>query len=71
MSMALATRSLKLDLQPSFRHLQFGLSSRDAKFDIFFVDGINAFNNASRVQSRLFQETYCPEACSFIHQFHV
>lgn len=85
MSMALATRSLKLDLQPSFRHLQFGLSSRGTEniihtihtlmkahpeFDIFFADGINAFNSASRVQSRLFQETHCPEACSFIHQFY-
>ena len=85
MSMALAIRSLKLDLMPSFRQLQFGLSSRGTEtiihtihtlmtahpeFDIFFADGINAFNCASRVQSRLFQETHCPEACAFIHQFY-
>ena len=75
--MALATRSLKLDLHPSFRQLQFGLSTpirteniiytihtlmkAHLEFEIFFADGINAFNSASRVQSRLFQETYCPE----------
>ena len=68
--MVLATRSLKLDLQPSFCHLQFRFSSRGTEniihtihtlmkaqpeFDIFFVDGINAFNSTSRVQSRLFQ----------------
>jgi hypothetical protein len=40
------------------------------EFDIFFADGINAFNSATRVQYPLLQETYCPEACSFIHQFY-
>ena len=78
--MALATRSLKLDLQPSCcRHLQFDFSSHGTEyiimkayheFDTFFADGINAFNSAGRVQSRLFHETYRPEACSFIYQFY-
>jgi hypothetical protein len=84
-STVIPLQSLIPDLQLSFQHLQFGISPRGTEaiihsvnsimhshpdYDVYFADGINAFNSVSRTATLLQVKELYGEAFSFFFQFY-
>ena len=82
---SISIRSLLPDLRRSFQSLQFGVSPCGTEtvihsiniihqahpdYDVYFADGINAFNSASRIEALLQLQQHYPEAYSYAHQFY-
>ena len=84
-STAIPLQSIIPDLQLSFQHLQFGISPRGTEaiihsinsimqshpdYDVYFADGINAFNSVSCTATLLQVKELYGEAFSFFFQFY-